>query len=234
MRRVAHVLGELMITLGLVVLLYCAYSLLWTDVTTKRAQAGLRDQLDHGGPTPVGPMPADPNPLDPMPGDPNPLPGQPTRRPVVAPAVGKPLAVLHIPRFGERWSWIVVEGVDLIQLADGPGPYPGTALPGRLGNFAVAGHQVTHGSLFALLARTRVGDQVDVDVGGRRYVYVVTSAAAVAPDDVGAVAPVPDHPGARPTQRMVTLTTCHPPYRSTQRFVVHGLLHGVRTAADSP
>src|SRR5438552_9205647 len=48
-----------------------------------------------------------------------------------------------------------VQGVALDDLAEGPGHYPGTPLPGRGGNVAIAGHRTTHGAPFWALDSLR-------------------------------------------------------------------------------
>ena len=41
----------------------------------------------------------------------------------------------------------------------------------------------------------------------------------------GAVlAPVPDHPGRRPSERLMTMTTCHPKFTASQRMIVYAVL----------
>ena len=57
----------------------------------------------------------------------------------------------------------IVQGVRLEDLAAGVGHYPATALPGRIGNFAVAGHRATNGEPFAALDQVRAGDAVVVE-----------------------------------------------------------------------
>src|SRR6185312_11348388 len=59
---------------------------------------------------------------------------------------GSPLARLHVP-WRER-PYTVLEGAGQDVLARGPGHYPGTALPGEVGNVALAGHRVGHGAPF--------------------------------------------------------------------------------------
>jgi sortase A len=66
----------------------------------------------------------------------------------VKPSTGAPFALLRIPKFGTDWQKPIVQGVDKDDLASGVGHYPQTQLPGRPGNFAIAGHRVTHGSPF--------------------------------------------------------------------------------------
>ena len=44
---------------------------------------------------------------------------------------------------------------------------------------------------------------------------------------------MPNRPGERPTQALVTLTTCNPKYSARQRLVVTGVL-AQRLPADKP
>ena len=53
-----------------------------------------------------------------------------------------------MPRFGADYARPVVEGAARPVLAHGVGHYAGTAEPGEVGNFAVAGHRTTYGKPF--------------------------------------------------------------------------------------
>jgi sortase A len=46
----------------------------------------------------------------------------------------------------------------------------------------------------------------------------------VSPSAVQVIDPVPDHPGATPTQPLLTMTTCHPKYTANQRMIIHAKL----------
>ncbi|WP_372482466.1 class E sortase [Streptomyces bambusae] len=139
-------------------------------------------------------------------------------------------AVLRIPRLGVVAP--VARGTDKRNVLDKGyvGHYGGTAQPGQQGNFALAGHRNTHGEPFRYINRLRAGDELIVDVQGRRFTYVVgkrleqTSAR-----DTGVIARVPRSvvkPGygyAAPGF-YITLTTCTPEYTSRYRLVVWGTL----------
>ncbi len=56
----------------------------------------------------------------------------------------------------------------------------------------------------------------------------------MSPKQVSVIAPVPDQPGATPTQAWLTMTACHPMHSARQRYVVHALLESVRNRADGP
>ncbi|MFE7956945.1 class E sortase [Streptomyces sp. NPDC057413] len=152
--------------------------------------------------------------------------GRPTREP--GSREGAALAVLRVPRFGPGYHPVVVEGVGQGDLAKGPGHYPGSALPGAVGNFAVAGHRTGWGEPFRRLDELVRGDALVVEWRGRTYTYQVTATKTVKPTDVGVVLPVPNKPGATPDKARITLTTCadrDPVTRAyTHRLIVWGEL----------
>jgi sortase A len=201
MRAFVRGMGQLFITAGLIVLLFTVYELYGTGITTSRQQGALSRDLHERW-------------------------KQPAIRPgTVAPAdLGTGLAVLRIPRLGKDWTKVVVEGVSPGDLRAGPGHYPGTALPGQVGNFAVAGHRATYGNGFLRMNEMRQGDAVVVETRDMWFTYHVSSSEVVDPTDLAVVAPVPDQPGVTPTKRMVTLTTCDPWFSATHRLIVHGVL----------
>jgi len=49
---------------------------------------------------------------------------------------------------------------------------------------------------------------------------------------VRVIAPVPDEPGVAPTERYITLTTCHPMFSARERYVVHGVFEYWASTAD--
>ncbi|HUB70663.1 MAG TPA: sortase [Acidimicrobiales bacterium] len=106
-----------------------------------------------------------------------------------------------------------VEGVGEEQLQEGPGLYPGSGLPGQVGNLAIAGHRTTYGAPFFRLDEVKVGDRVVIDVPEGRAVYKVSQPPfAVSPYDTSVLA---DFGDAR-----LTLTTCNPPFFATTRLIV--------------
>lgn len=164
-----------------------------------------------------------------------PATGPAAAAPAAGPAdltAGEPFAVLRVPRFGDDWRRPVVEGTSRAELDRGVGHYAGTALPGQVGNFSVAGHRLTHGSAFTRIAELRVGDVVGVRTASTWYVYRVTGSTIVEPRQLEVIAPVPDAPGVVPTDAVMTLTSCHPLFGSSERYVVHAALVTTQPAAD--
>jgi sortase A len=216
------VVGELMITLGVVLLLFVAYDLVWTGVETGRTQDRLATQLEQRWRAEGRSLPA----------------GSAGAAPAVAPPAvarrGSALARLHVPRLGRDFRWVVVEGVRRDDLVRGPGHYPSSAGPGQKGNFAVAGHRATHGEPFRRLDRLRPGDAIVVETARTYYTYTVDRTVITSPDDVAVVLPVPHRPGAVPDRALLTLTTCHPRWSSQQRLVVSGHLSATDPVSAGP
>ncbi len=78
-----------------------------------------------------------------------------------------------MPAFGEDYAVPLLEGVDDDALASGLGHFPDAADPGAVGNFALAGHRVTHGEPLRDLPGLRVGDEVVVETRDAVYTYVL-------------------------------------------------------------
>jgi sortase (surface protein transpeptidase) len=220
--------GELLVTAGVIVLLFVVYEVYVTDLLNNRTQNNLADQIHEQWDAEA----AAPENL-------------------VAPAVGQPLAVLHIPRLGEDYSRVVLEGTTEDELSQGPGHYVGTALPGQQGNVALAGHRVGKGSPFLNADQLRPGDPIVVETAQNWYVYRVLGDPAtgdfttdpsgipgqqiVLPSDVAVIAPTPGAADQAATGAYLTLTTCHPKYSAQQRMIVHAVLDGAPLSkADAP
>ncbi|HVA60860.1 MAG TPA: class E sortase [Mycobacteriales bacterium] len=200
-------LGQLLITSGIVILLFVVYELFVTNLYTNREQHHLSVQLHEIW----------------------------TQRHAEAPLIlGDGIAELFIPRFERDYDKIIVEGVLEEDLKKGPGHYPGTALPGQIGNFVVSGHRTTYGAPFNRLDELRVGDPIVVETYTSYYVYQVLSEQTVLPDDLAVIAPVPNHPGERPTEAMMTFTTCTPKYSASHRLILYARLASSQPRLEGP
>ena len=221
----ARGLGQLLLTAGLVVLLFVFYEVYVTDVLNDRTQGRLSDEIQkQWAAAPATDPAADP------------------AADQVAPPVGAPVAVVRIPRLGEDYERVVLEGTAEDELSKGPGHYVGSALPGQQGNLALAGHRVGKGSPFLDADALLPGDPIVVETATSWYVYRVLGTPGttdygvdahgvpgqqiVAPDRVDVIAPVPGEPGAAPAGAYLTITTCHPKYSARQRLVVHAVVDG--------
>jgi len=222
LRWVVRTLGELFITLGLLVLLFVSWQLWWTDVTANREQAATIQTLEREfRPPALEHRAADPvaDPLATL-----------TKAPF-----GQAFAIIRIPRFGADYARPVLQGTDHDTLTQGIGHYSGTAFPGQVGNFAVAGHRTTYGKPFSNIDLLQKGDIIVVETKTRYLVYAVDRHVIVTPDQVEVIAPVPQQPGARPKQAWLTMTACHPRYSASQRYIVFArLLKAIPRAAGLP
>ena len=200
MRLLIRSLGELCITAGLIMLLFVAYELWGTGAYTQAQQHKLGDELTRSWAANAGNV---------------------TTERV---RLGHGLALIRIPRLGKSFHYVIIEGVSIADLRKGPGHYPGTAMPGQIGNFVVSGHRTTYLAPFNKLGELRGGDKILIDTRASQYVYKVTSTKVVQPSDVSVAAPVPERPKANPTKRLITLTTCNPKYSAAQRLIIFGQL----------
>lgn len=206
--RALRVIGELGIPVGLVLLLLYAYLLWGTDSYTEERQRALQRQLsqrfDH---EPNGKLSREKR---------SDAPGKIK--------LGDALALLRIPRLGADYQYAIVEGVGPEELRTGPGHLPESAMPGQIGNFVVSGHRTTYAAPFNRIDELRRGDDIVVEAAEARYTYRVVRKTTVDPTDLSVIEPVPEQPKRRPTQAMITMTTCHPKYSARQRLIVYGVL----------
>jgi sortase A len=107
----------------------------------------------------------------------------------------------------------MLEGIRLSTLNNGPGHWPGTAMPGQIGNVVVAGHRTSHGAEFRNINKLNPGDNVVFDTATGTWTYRVTGIQIVNPDAVWIVDPT-----STPT---ATLFACHPPGSTRQRIVAN-------------
>lgn len=220
------VVGELLITVGVLLGLFVVWQLWWTDVVAWQGQREVLHALAWEPPAPAAPdAPAPVERRDAPPVDPE-------------PAFGEVFAQLYVPRFGADWVSPVAAGVDREQVLDrlGVGHYPGTAMPGDVGNFATAGHRTTFGRPYHQIADLVEGDPIAVRTATTWYVYRVVSHEIVMPWQVEVISPVPGLQPGEPlpelTHRFMTLTSCHPMFSARQRYVVHAELDYWMPVAD--
>lgn len=232
-------LGQLLITAGVVVLLFVVYEVYVTNWFAHQQQVKVHEALEQQWAEGELALPQG----------------------TLAAASGHGLANLYIPRFGKDYVWTIVQGHDPIvdsDLEKGPAHYTQSQLPGQKGDFAIAGHRVGKGEPFLNLDKLHAGDPVIVETGTRWYVYCVIGAGpehdscdpraagaslantyadptgakvpgreVVDPSDGAVVLPVPgdrDVPAARAVTRYLTMTTCTPKFTAAQRMIVHAVL----------
>ncbi|MFD0274991.1 class E sortase [Kitasatospora sp. NPDC127111] len=226
------VFGELLITLGLLLGLFVAYSLWWTNVQADASAAQAADKLRSAwaaGPTAAPPTAAPGAPASPgAPGTPG-APGAPgTTGPAYG--AGDGVGFLHVPAMGKDFQVLIRMGTDSATLAEGVAgvyeqPYRAAMPWDAVGNFALAAHRDGHGAKFHDLDAVRKGDAIVVETKDKWYVYKVDNTLPeTSKYDTGIVAPVPKGSGYEAPGRYITLTTCTPVYTSRYRMAVWGSL----------
>jgi sortase A len=131
-----------------------------------------------------------------------------------APEPYNEIGSIRLPKLGIDSP--LLEGITLTTLDKGPGHWPGTAMPGQLGNVVVAGHRTSHGAVFRNIHKLVQGDEVIFATAEGEFRYVVDRISIVQPDAMYIIAQTPE--------RTATLFACHPPGSTRQRIIAHLVL----------
>lgn len=250
----SQILGEFLLTLGALVLLFALYESFWTNIESGRQQDQANERLDD------------------IWGDED---GRVNPRQQLSPELGDAFARMYIPSFGSDFHFAVMEGTNESELVAGPGHYPESQMSGQGGNFALAGHRVGKGAPFNDLGNLSACDALVVETATSWDVYRVMPLGQdentrreeaadcftvqqtermvsgeysevhgryiTTPNHVEVIHPIPgftDTEVLDGAESLITLTTCHPQFSAAERMIVHGMLveqidktTGVRPAA---
>ena len=124
-----------------------------------------------------------------------------------------PVAIMEIPSI--KLKQPVVDGITEDVIKYFLGRFPESAMPGQVGNFAVAGHR-DYTDAFINLYKVKVGDEVIVTTKDGRYTYEVDNSFIVDPDQVEVL--------EEADYEKMTLVTCT--IGSKRRVIVTGKLIG--------
>lgn len=116
---------------------------------------------------------------------------------------------IEIPEVGVDQA--IQRGITLTAINRGPGWWPGTAMPGQLGNVVIAGHRTTFSRPFHRLHELEPGDQVVLTTDAGRFTYAVRDVIVVPPEWIDIAAQSHAH--------TATLFACHPIGSAAQRIV---------------
>ena len=224
---VVGVIGELLITAGVFVFLFLGWQLWLNDVIVGNEQNS--DALAFGQELGIPDVPA-------------PTPSGSTAPvdygdPVVTAVAGSTerFANVYIPRFGADYVRTVAEGVGTADvLRTGIGHYPGTQMPGEIGNFAVAAHRTTYGAPFNGIADLQVGDRIYVQTADGWYTYSFRTMEYVRPTGIEVLEPVPQQPDVAPTGRIMTMTSCNPKLSAAERIIAYSVFESWQPASAGP
>lgn len=198
----SRAVGEIFISLGVLMLLFVTYQLWWTNVRAEQIAGKETNRIQEEWANGAG------------------KPG------VFAPGQG--FAIMHIPKLDVVVP--IAEGIDKEKVLDrgmlghyGEGKLK-TAMPeDEQGNFAVAGHRNTHGEPFRYVNKLVPGDPIVVETRDAYYTYEMTSILPqTSPSNISVIEPIPAGSGFTEPGRYITLTTCTPEFTSTYRLIVWG------------
>jgi sortase A len=231
------VLGEILITAGVITLLYVGWQLWLGDVIYGAQRNAQGHELSEAweqqyeaapGPETAAPSAtAEPEPEVPAAVEPVIIP---------EPADAETFGVMRIPRFGEGYQVPIAGGVSRARTLDtiGIGHYPGTNMPGEVGNFALAAHRTTYAAPFNRLAELHVGDAIVIQTADGWYTYRYRTLEYVTPEEVSVLLPVPQVDAVPAGERYITLTSCSPMYSMTERIVAYGVFESFTPGAAGP
>lgn len=125
------------------------------------------------------------------------------------------IAIINIPKVDIRYP--VVKGTDAKTLKKSLGYFEETAMPGQVGNFAVAGHRnSSYAKFFNRLDEVSVGDEIIVETKDNTYTYVVDKTFKIHETETNVL--------DQTDESRITLITCTNGYKPKYRIVVQGKL----------
>ncbi|MFZ7087139.1 class E sortase [Curtobacterium sp. RRHDQ10] len=220
---VLGVLGDVLITAGVLVLLFIGWQQWFNDIVVGRQHAQAAQQINQSFGTVV---------------DPTKEPAGGWGAPVVSaqPANTQVFGTMYVPRFGATYAVPLAGGTTTAGTLDtiGVGHYDGTQMPGELGNFAVAGHRTTHGAPFNGIANLQVGDKIYIGTKDGWYTYSFRNLEYVAPTQVSVLDAAPDEPGVATKDRVMTMTSCNPMFSARERIVAFSVFDSWQPRTAGP
>jgi len=231
------VLGEILITLGVVVMLYVVWQMWIGDIIYAAQNNAVGQELSEewdtsGEAPPVSDAAATPEPTPSA----TPEPAAPEPVVLAEPADTEVFGIMRIPRLGPNYATPIAGGVTREGTLDhiGIGHYPGTEMPGQVGNVALAAHRTTFGAPFKRIAELHVGDAIVIETPVGWYTYRFRTLEYVQPSEVDVLADVPQAPDTPPAERYLTMTSCSPMFSLAERIVGYSVFESFRLRADGP
>lgn len=210
------VVGELLITAGVLVLLFIGWQQWFNDLVVAdqyQADAAELSQEFEASSTPAPAPAADGSYGDPPAG--------------TVPVEGETFANFYVPRFGSDYAVPIAGGTSTVRTLNkiGIGHYDETQMPGQVGNFGIAAHRTTYGAPFNKIADLQAGDKMYVQTQDGWFTYTFRNLQYVQATQVSVLQQVPDAPDVSATSgdRLITLTSCNPMFTAQERIVAYGV-----------
>jgi len=142
---------------------------------------------------------------------------------------GDAIGLLRVERFGKDYEVPIIPTFGKGALARGVGWHEEGAKPGQVGNFAIAGHRVTHGEPFRDFLKLRKGDKVEVETRTQIFTYVLRNNGTDIIVDFTSEWPLQSVPvegkeKVGPTEPVLTMLTCSELFHTNDRSLVFGAL----------
>ncbi len=218
MKRLARILGTLMIVGGIGTLGWAVTVWQWQDPLTaavnrleqRKLSSALEHRFEAAAPVPGLPAASAAAPA----ADPAQV------RKAIAGAArewrrssgrGDAIARIKIPAIG--LNAVVVNGTDHDSLKTGPGRYPKSAMPGEGQLVYIAGHRTTYGAPFSRIDRLQRGDRVELDLPYATITYEVTGHRIVTATNLAVLR-------SKGTEQLA-LQACHPRFFATHRWITY-------------
>ena len=227
---VLGVIGEILITVGVVALLYVSWQMWigdWIIGAEKHKEASALSQSwvatppsSTASPTPTPSV----SPTDAV------IPVQ------TEPAHGGQFGVMFVPRFGSDWQFTIAAGITRKDILDKGeiGHYPDTPMPGAMGNTVYAAHRWTSGAPFDPIDRLVIGDAIVIQTSDGWYTYRFRTLEYVQDTQVEVLLPVPQQVGIEANGRYLTLTSCAPKLNMLERIIAYAIFEDFTPTADGP
>ena len=236
-RRVSivGVFGEILITIGVVALLYVAWQMWigdWIIGAEKHKEASA---LSQSWMTPAPSPSASDSP------DATPSPTPTASAEAVVPVQdqqehGTQFGVMFVPRFGPQWQFTIASGTSRTDILDQGeiGHYTDTAMPGGVGNTVYAAHRWTSGAPFDPIDKLVIGDAIVIQTQDGWYTYRFRTLEYVQDTQVEVLLPVPQQVGVAANGRYLTLTSCAPKLNMLERIIAYAVFESFTPAASAP
>lgn len=225
----ASVLGELLLTAGVLVMLFVAWQMWIGDIIISAQKnsegAAISQMLAEGEAPELPPL------VETDDGETVFVPPVPT-----APEDAEWFGQMQIPRFGEDYNFGIYGGTSRARTLDekGIGVYSNSKMPGEVGNFSLAGHRTTWGKPFNQLDKLQINDAIVVETPDGWYTYRFRTLEYVTPSQTEVLADVPQMPDQQTGEQFITLTACSPLYSLDERIIAYGVFDSFQPRAEGP
>lgn len=139
---------------------------------------------------------------------------------IIIPAIGKNIPLIDV-HHDEGTSYTAMHEIFMEELKKWVVRYPGTALPGQVGNVFIFWHSSNYpwikseyNDVFALLDTLKNGDEIIIFYNQKKYTYKVTDRATVKPGDVKTLE------SRDKSKKELSLMTCWPIGTTLERMII--------------